>query len=478
MTFKVISVGWSCASFIERTLESIERQTVQDFEVCIIDDATEDPEQARIIREWCDTRDNGRWRYQINTERRNQVRNQHDALLVLAPADDDIVVWLDLDGDQLAHERVFEVLTEAYADGTLLTYGSYKPVPDPGTTTPATPFPEAVVKTNTYRTEALRHGCHFNHLRTMSGLIARHIPVAQFKWKDGRWYDHGADYIFMLAGLELAGGRYKCLPDVLMHYNHANPLADYLSHPAETSKCVMDFLKRPALAPLEIVDFRDDLHQIVESSDPIRETWDASNVATTTAGGSYRPVGCTDIYLPAEVRRQILHDVGAAWGLNVFIETGTNDGGTPMFLKDDFAQLHTIELGQRAYRLAVQLFRPYPQVQCWQGDSALLLPKILKKISEPALVWLDAHWSGGSTARGAIDTPVSDELTTLLTDGRPHVILVDDARLFGGGPEHTDEFIDYPDIEWVRQLAEEHGYDFRLEDDIMFLTPGEQRAAR
>jgi hypothetical protein len=51
------------------------------------------------------------------------------------------------------------------------------------------------------------------------------------------------------------------------------------------------------------------------------------------------------------------------------------------------------------------------------------------------------------------------------------VILIDDARLFGGMPEHTEEFKDYPDIDWVEYLGVREGFVFLLQNDIIRLTP-------
>jgi len=251
--FIVVSVGWQCAEFLERTLASIAAQSVDNWEAHIRYDPSDD-NGADLIERWCDTREgfNG----QINTDRRFAVRNQYEAIVAAKPEDDDIIVFLDLDGDQLAHEHVLRDLAGHYADGLLLTYGSYRPIPDPGTTSPAVPFPDDVVARNAYRKYIVTPGasCCFNHLRTMSGRVFNNIPPDCFRWnsgpKKGQWYEAGTDYIYMISGLELAGGRYKCIDDVLCLYNHANPYADYLYHPAEADACTRNFLRRPPLLPL------------------------------------------------------------------------------------------------------------------------------------------------------------------------------------------------------------------------------------
>lgn len=180
-----------------------------------------------------------------------------------------------------------------------------------------------------------------------------------------------------------------------------------------------------------------------------------------------------DLFLPAEARREILREYGRQYGLKTFVETGTNDGATPWALKEDFAKIYTIELGQERFREAKKRFRDFPHVVCLFGDSGTVIKAVLDKFDGPALFWLDGHCSGPGTARGDLDTPVEQELNHLFEDGRQHVILVDDARCFKGGAEHELEphYADFPTLTWVEEAANEHGFDYLLENDIIRLTP-------
>lgn len=459
MRFKIVSTGWECADWIVQTLESIERQTVDNWDVWITYDPSED-EGGKIIADWCESH-GPRWNCTINSARKFATRNQCEAIANLDPQPDDVVVFLDLDGDMLAHPHVLERLGEKYAAGALVTYGQYKPIPDKGTSTFARPYPPDVVANNSYRLHHLNFGeTYFNHLRTMSGRVFHEIPTSMLKWERtgnvrlpngqlfswvaGEWYQGGTDYLFMICALELAGGRFHCFDEVLLLYNHANPRADNKTHPHETDACLRNFFARPPLAPLGLVET-----EIIMA-----------------------PAPASDPYLSAEERRLVLREYGRRFGLKVFIETGTNDGGTPMALKDDFVRLVTIELGEKSWREAVEKFKPYPKVFCLQGDSAVVLPGVLADTTEPALIWLDGHFSGGDTARGSQDTPVLDELQAIFSTGVPHVVLVDDARLFEGMPLH-DEQPNWPGIDEVRKLAEANGYQFEVFDDIVRLIPGQ-----
>lgn len=441
MTFRVISVGWDCADWIERTLASIDIQQHQDYSVHIVDDMTADPRQQEIIAAWCDSRDE-RWMYTFNTERKFALRNQVEGIRAMNPDPDDVIVWLDLDGDQLAHPHVFNALKEYYAGAIDLTYGQYEPVPNHGTSTLARPYPADVVASGMYRTFTLLHGCRFNHLRTMRARIFQQIPESEYKDDNGEWLTAGADYVMMMCGLELAYGRYACVDQVLMFYNHAQPHPDNKYHPQVAHAVNQLILRRPSLQ------------------------WSPSPTPPRSEPMIQR-------FLEADERRQILREYGQKYGVRVFVETGTNLGDTPWFLRNDFTKLYTIELSSELYNAAVDRFSGTPQVQVVQGDSTDLLPQVLASFEGPALVWLDGHHSGPGTAHGTLDTPVVQELEALFADGRSHIILVDDARIFDGQPEHNDEphYGDYPSVEWVHDLARANGYDCELRDDIIRLTP-------
>lgn len=240
--FKIISAGWMCQDWIDQTVASVIEQNRDDWQMMIMYDGGDNG--AEHIYKW----GNGKIQHRINTEQKFAVRNQYEGICALLPEPEDIIVFLDLDGDQLAHRGVLQRLDDYYSDDTLLTYGSYKPIPDLGTCQPAQPFPPDVIARSTYRHHIFTGGrtC-FNHLRTMKGKVFNAIPPEYFKWTDGRWYDAGTDYLFMLAGLELAAERHKHINETLLLYNHANPLADNIAHPAVTGACVNDILQRQPL---------------------------------------------------------------------------------------------------------------------------------------------------------------------------------------------------------------------------------------
>lgn len=132
-----------------------------------------------------------------------------------------------------------------------------------------------------------------------------------------------------------------------------------------------------------------------------------------------------------------------------------------------FDRIYTVELDEKLYERASKLFQDDPTIEVMQGDSTEVMPEILSLISTPAIFWLDAHASGGITARGEKVTPIREEVQFILDhEVRAHVILIDDARGFNG----TN---DYPSIDELREVVLNERPDWILEvaNDVIRIHP-------
>ncbi len=135
--------------------------------------------------------------------------------------------------------------------------------------------------------------------------------------------------------------------------------------------------------------------------------------------------------------------------LGSFIETGTYFGDMVDALKGEFEQVQSIELDHFLFERAQRRFRSYSHVRILHGDSASLLPLALATVNRPTLLWLDAHYSGGITACGDQQSPILVELDHIFRHPiRGHVIVIDDARLFG-----TDSA--YPTLQQLQEYIDE-----------------------
>jgi hypothetical protein len=115
----------------------------------------------------------------------------------------------------------------------------------------------------------------------------------------------------------------------------------------------------------------------------------------------------------------------------VFVETGTYHGRTTYQALRDFKVIHTIELSEEWYAKAKEQFKKYRHVTCHQGDSAKVLETIIGDIQEPILFYLDAHYSGGTTALGDDQNPLLRELRVISKRPYDDIIFIDDLEQLG-----------------------------------------------
>ncbi len=70
-------------------------------------------------------------------------------------------------------------------------------------------------------------------------------------------------------------------------------------------------------------------------------------------------------------------------------------------MKDAFKDVYSVEIGDDLYNAAKQKFRNSKNVHLFHGDSGKVLAELLYRIDQPALFWLDGHYSAGITAKGS-----------------------------------------------------------------------------
>jgi len=154
------------------------------------------------------------------------------------------------------------------------------------------------------------------------------------------------------------------------------------------------------------------------------------------------------------------------YGSRILVETGTYLGDMVEAQKNVFSTIYSIELSSRLYKQAGKRFKGDGRIRLLQGDSGKRLNEIVSELKEPALFWLDGHYSGGITALGDKECPVPEELQAIFKSSVNHIILVDDARLFNGTKS-------YPDLDQIRDIIKRNNKSCQVEikDDIIRLTP-------
>lgn len=164
-------------------------------------------------------------------------------------------------------------------------------------------------------------------------------------------------------------------------------------------------------------------------------------------------------------KQQLVRETAALHRLRVLVETGTYLGNMVAATLSLFDMVYTIELAPDLARRARRRFNGARNVEVIEGSSASELPVLLARLCQPALFWLDAHYSSGITATSEVETPIMEELKMILEHPvRGHVILVDDAR-------HFDGTHDYPTLGTVRtMIASLQGATFTMHADVIQIT--------
>lgn len=176
-------------------------------------------------------------------------------------------------------------------------------------------------------------------------------------------------------------------------------------------------------------------------------------------------------FTPHLYKQQTIIEYGQRYNIQVFIETGTYLGDMVYAVSKEFDRIVSIELSENLYRKALRRFAKNKNIHIYHGDSTVVLLEVGQTLTTPALFWLDAHYSGGFSTQGEMDTPVLAELNTILDHSDfNNVILIDDARLFDG----TN---DYPTLYALQAFIKQKkpNYVFKVNYDIIRIVPGKDK---
>lgn len=155
------------------------------------------------------------------------------------------------------------------------------------------------------------------------------------------------------------------------------------------------------------------------------------------------------------------------YNCKILVETGTFKGDMIEAQRKHFGKVISIELADIFYQKALKRFKSCANVSLYKGDSGKILNEIMPLLTERTLFWLDGHYSGGFTAKGAKECPILDELKAIFAKNDfKHAILIDDARCFNG----TN---DYPTVKELTFLLKQYtsSYEIQNNNDIIYLLP-------
>ena len=137
--------------------------------------------------------------------------------------------------------------------------------------------------------------------------------------------------------------------------------------------------------------------------------------------------------------------------LDVFVETGTFKGETVELIKNEFAEIYTIELSEEYFMQAQLRFANESHINVVSGDSSKTLATIASKLqTKSVLYFLDAHWCEANNAAGKTSQcPLLEEIRAIGSLNEESVIIIDDARLFVATPLQPHDITQWPDFDDV-----------------------------
>jgi hypothetical protein len=150
------------------------------------------------------------------------------------------------------------------------------------------------------------------------------------------------------------------------------------------------------------------------------------NVAAPVEYQLWRLRGSSGPKMPHLLKQRVIQEYAREYDLPVLVETGTNYAHMIYVQRNHFREIYSIELDAHKAESARRKFAGNPEIHVLEGDSGVVLPKLLPDLKDRCLFWLDGHDFD-------ISTPVKLELDALFRDSaQEHVVLIDDANWFDG----------------------------------------------
>lgn len=133
------------------------------------------------------------------------------------------------------------------------------------------------------------------------------------------------------------------------------------------------------------------------------------------------------------MKYRVIRALAGRVNADCLIETGTFRGVMAARCARVFKTVLTVELDARLAAQAKAFLAKYRNVTVYQGDAVAQLPQMLAHPgANRCVIFLDAHYSGGDTARGEVPEPALAEFDIMARHiERIAGIVVDDFRCFG-----------------------------------------------
>ena len=244
--FMVVIPSRNNSQWVDRNLNSLACQTYPHWHAIYVNDCSDDDTQKKVEQFIKQHHLEDKIALINNEKRLGALANMVKA--VYLSNDWDVIVTLDGD-DFLKDAEVLQKLDAAYADENVwLTYGSYEQFPSgkKGTFSKQTEFPKDVISSNGYR----KHAWCSSHLRTFYAWLFKCIRIDDLKF-EGDFFAMAGDLAHIIPMLELSGGKFKFISDILYVYNIQTPHNDYKVNRQLQAKLEKEIRSRTVYQPLK-----------------------------------------------------------------------------------------------------------------------------------------------------------------------------------------------------------------------------------
>lgn len=180
---------------------------------------------------------------------------------------------------------------------------------------------------------------------------------------------------------------------------------------------------------------------------------------------------------------RLIVDIRDEFGIDHFVETGTNVGETAEWASEQFDRVTTIELDGDLYDEAIEKRGHVENIEFVKGKSQEELVRIVPELDSPAIFHLDAHCGGkwAATAGESTDKPdlspcpVLEELDVIAESDHAHFIFIDDARVFTSPRREPFDMDEWPTIQDIIHKVEDidPGYEVMIYKDEIIAVPPE-----
>jgi glycosyltransferase involved in cell wall biosynthesis len=212
----ILTTLYNAEKYIQKCLDSLMNQTMEDFTCYITDDLSTD-RSVRIVESMI--RDDDRFILIKNKQKMYQPGNYDQVLRDNDEIDDDEVV-VEVDGDDwLPDNNTLQRIDDVYSDKNVwIANGSFK------YSSGSIGFASEQIIDENLRQKRFTA----THIRTWRTFLWRKIKQEDLKDENGQYWKVTGDLSFMYPMLEMSGEEhYRFMPEINYVYNESNPINDH-----------------------------------------------------------------------------------------------------------------------------------------------------------------------------------------------------------------------------------------------------------